>query len=422
MKAVVIAAGKGTRLHPLTLTRPKPLLPVGGRPLLEWTLRGLADAGVREIVLVTNYMEEKIRERFGDGSGLGLGLSYVRQEKLGGTANAFGAAEGSVGEGEFVGMYGDVFLPPGALKKVVGAHRAGELTMTAAPVGNPSQYGVLELEGSWVRSVVEKPLPGTEPSNLANAGVYVFPSGTFGFIRETGLSSRGEYEITDTVKAMMGAGTPVRAVRLGGGEWLDIGLPWNLLEANRRALSGLEPYIGGVVEPGACLHGPVRVEEGARVRSGAYIEGPVVIGGGSDVGPNCHVRPSTSIGRNVRIGNACEVKNSIVMDGTHIPHLSYVGDSIIGENCNLGAGTITANLRFDEKNIKATVKGERLDTGMRKLGAIIGDNAQTGINVSLMPGVKVGPNAWIAPGLTVYEDVAGDILLISRQEHEERPK
>jgi len=105
------------------------------------------------------------------------------------------------------------------------------------------------------------------------------------------------------------------------------------------------------------------------------------------------------------------VKNSIIMDGTHIPHLSYVGDSVIGERCNLGAGTITANIRFDKKNVKVEVKGERIDSGRRKLGVIIGDDVQTGINVNLLPGVKVGAGAWIAPGLTVHDDIESGVFL-----------
>jgi bifunctional UDP-N-acetylglucosamine pyrophosphorylase/glucosamine-1-phosphate N-acetyltransferase len=105
------------------------------------------------------------------------------------------------------------------------------------------------------------------------------------------------------------------------------------------------------------------------------------------------------------------VKNSIVMDSTHAAHLSYVGDSVLGEGCNLGAGTVTANIRFDKMNVRMSVKGRRIDSGRRKLGTIMGDNAQTGINVSLVPGVKVGSGAWIAPGLTVYEDVpSGEFL------------
>ncbi|MFQ6052612.1 MAG: bifunctional sugar-1-phosphate nucleotidylyltransferase/acetyltransferase [Candidatus Bathyarchaeia archaeon] len=418
MKAVVLAAGRGVRLKPFTSTRPKAMLPVGGVPLLDWMLRGLRGAGADDVLIVTHYMEERIRERFGAGSALNLRISYARQGEIRGTADAFRLAKAFVGGGDFMGVYGDLYVSPGAVEAVMEGHGEGEATMAVVPVENPSLYGVVELEGERVVGIVEKPDPGTEPSHLANAGIYVFTARVFDWIRETTPSKRGEYEVTDALKAMIEAGEEVRAVKLSPEEWLDVGLPWSLLEANERALASLEPSVEGEVEPGVRIRGPVRICRGARIRSGAYIEGPVIVGEGSDIGPNCYLRPSTSVGANVRVGNACEVKNSIVMDGTHIAHLSYVGDSVVGEECNLGAGTITANIRFDKRSIEVDIEGRRVDSGRRKLGALIGDGVQTGINVSIMPGVKIGPGSWIAPGLTVYEDVpAGTFLSAPRAGH-----
>lgn len=417
MKAVVLAAGRGVRLKPFTLTRPKHMLPIGGAPLLEWMLRRLRDAGANEVLIVTHYMEEAIREGFGDDSELGLRISYARQEQMRGTADAFGVAERFVGGEDFIGVYGDLYLSPGALEAIVDAHEKGETTLAAVSVEKSYLYGVLDLEGDMVRGIVEKPAAGTEMSRLANAGIYFFTPEIFHWIGKTGPSKRHEYEVTDSLRMMIEAGTPVRAETISQEDWLDVGLPWNLLEANERAMALMEPSVEGKVEDDVHIRGAVQICRGARVRSGAYIEGPVIIGEGSDIGPNCHIRPATSIGSGVRIGNACEVKNTIVMDGTHIAHLSYIGDSIIGENCNLGAGTITANIRFDKQPIRANIKGERIDSGRRKLGALIGDEVQTGINVSLMPGVKIGPGAWIAPGLTVYDDVsAGTFLSASKTE------
>jgi bifunctional UDP-N-acetylglucosamine pyrophosphorylase/glucosamine-1-phosphate N-acetyltransferase len=411
MKAVVLAAGKGERLRPLTENRPKHLLPIGGKPLLEWILEGLVGAGVDETLLVTHYLEEQIKDHLGDGERLGMSLSYIRQEEMRGTADAFRVAEDFAGGEEFMGVYGDLFLPAEGFKALAQAHRRGQTTMCVVPVDDPSRMGVVALEGDSVTEIVEKPAPREEPSDLANAGLYFFTPEIFRLIDETGLSSRGEYEITDSLRALIEAGSTIKAVRLQRDSWLDVGMPWSLLEANERALSSLEPSIEGDVEDGVHIHGPVRIAEGARVRSGVYIEGPVIIGPGSDIGPNCYLRPSTSIGAHVRVGSACEVKNSIIMDGTHVPHLSYVGDSVIGERCNLGAGTITANIRFDKENVKVEIKGKKIDTGRRKLGVIMGDDVQTGINVSLMPGVKVGSGAWIAPGLTVNEDVKSGAFL-----------
>jgi len=182
------------------------------------------------------------------------------------------------------------------------------------------------------------------------------------------------------------------------GIWLDIGRPWDMLDANMEYLKTISKAILGKVEDGVHIHGPVIVGEGARVRSGAYIEGPVIIGPDCDIGPNCYIRPYTSLGRGVRIGNAVEVKASIIMDRTHVGHLSYVGDSIIGSDCNFGAGTKVANLRHDGANIKVKMKGILLDSGRRKLGTIVGDNVHTGINSMLNVGSMIEPDTNIHPG------------------------
>jgi bifunctional UDP-N-acetylglucosamine pyrophosphorylase/glucosamine-1-phosphate N-acetyltransferase len=164
----------------------------------------------------------------------------------------------------------------------------------------------------------------------------------------------------------------------------------------------------------------VTVAESARIRSGAYIEGPALIDEGSDIGPNCYIRPFTSIGKNARIGNACEIKNSILMDGTHVGHLSYVGDSIIGEKCNLGAGTITANYRLDGRTVKMMVKDKTVDTERTKLGIVLGDNVKSGINALFMPGVKVGVNSWVGPNVVVERDLASNTVVLLKQTVEKR--
>jgi len=411
MKAVILAAGKGERLRPLTDTKPKHILPVGGVPLLEWPLRGLAEVGISEALIVTHYMEDQIKAQLGDGSRLGISIRYARQDEMKGTADAFAVGEAFVGDDEFIGFYGDGFIAVESFKAVLDAHETGETTLGVIPVDDPSRLAAVELDGDRVTRLVEKPPKGEAPSNLANTGIYVFTPEIFDRIRDTGLSSRGEYEVTDSIVSLIESGANVKAAILPSKGWMDVGQPWDLLEANARALSDLSSSINGDVEDDVSILGPVHVEKGARIRSGAYIEGPAYIGPGSDIGPNCYIRPYTSIGSGVRIGNACEVKNSIIMDGSHIAHLSYVGDSVIGERCNFGAGTITANIRFDKKNVKMNIKGFSVDSGCRKLGAVVGSDAQTGINVSLLPGIKIGSGAWVAPGLVVDEDVPSGYFL-----------
>jgi len=224
----------------------------------------------------------------------------------------------------------------------------------------------------------------------------------------------------DQMTSLTSKGIEFVVARLEQKDWADMGCPWDVLEANRLCLTALEPSILGEIDSGARLVGPVFVGREARVLSGAYVEGPTYIGENCEIGPNCLIRPYTSLGKDVKIGNACEVKNSIVMDSTKIPHNSYIGDSIIGENCNFGAGTIVANLRLDDESVRMIVKGRLVDSETKKLGVIVGDHVRTGVNVSLMPGIKIGSYSWIGPSVVVYRDLPSGVIVTQKQELEQR--
>jgi UDP-N-acetylglucosamine diphosphorylase/glucosamine-1-phosphate N-acetyltransferase len=241
--------------------------------------------------------------------------------------------------------------------------------------------------------------PENPPTRLANAALYYLTPAIFDAIEKTEKSVRGEYELPTSLNILAGGSEGLYALVLGA--WLDVSYPWDLLDANRAILDHLEPENKGEVEERVMLKGPVSIGEGTKVRSGAYIEGPVVIGANCDIGPNCFIRPATAVGDGCHVGAGVEIKNSIIINGSKVPHLSYVGDSVIGENCNLGAGTKIANLRLDKQNIR--VRG--LDTGRRKLGAILGDNVQTGINVSINVGTMIGNDVFIGPGRVVSGDI-----------------
>jgi UDP-N-acetylglucosamine diphosphorylase/glucosamine-1-phosphate N-acetyltransferase len=424
MKAVVLAAGEGVRLQPITATRPKHLIKVGGKPILEHCFDALKASGVTEVVIVTHYMGNAIRQYFGGGEKMGLKIEYVGQEAMLGTGSAVSAVESYV-NGDFVLVYGDLLFAPEAMKAVLQSFEAEKpaAVMAVVPVEKPESYGIVELDDEKeVKRIIEKPASGNAPSNLANAGLYVFSNVIFDKIKQTKASVRGEWELTDALSLLIEDKKAVLASKISKDDWMDVGRPWDLLEANSWALKRMEHKVYGTVENGAHLIGPVTVAETARVRSGAYIEGPTFIADGSDIGPNCYIRPCTSIGKNARVGNACEVKNSIIMDGTHVGHLSYVGDSILCERCNLAAGTITANLRLDDGPVKMLVKGEVVDTGRRKLGAILGDNVKTGINALLMPGVKVGPSSWIGANFTVQRDLPANTVALLKQDEETRER
>ena len=409
MKAVILAAGEGTRLNPITINRPKSLIKINGKTILEYTLTTLKQSGISEIIIVTNYREKDIQQYFGNGKKYNLKISYKKQKKMDGTATAVGVTESLI-ENNFILIYGDLLFSPKVIKKIIAAFKTKKIdgVMAVTPIENPEGYGIVEIDKeNKVKKIIEKPKINTS-SKLVNAGLYIFSKKIFQKIKQIDASIRGEYELADAISLFIKEEKQILAVRIDKDDWMDIGRPWDLLKANAWILKKFNHRIDGTVEDGAHLIGPVTVAKTARIRSGAYIEGPVFIDKGSDIGPNCYIRPYTSIGKNVRIGNACEIKNTIIMDKTHVGHLSYVGDSIICERCNLGAGTIIANYRFDSKSIKMKIKNEIIDSKRRKLGAIIGDDVKTGIHTIILPGIKVGNNCWISVKYVVHRDLPDD--------------
>ncbi|MFQ5907273.1 MAG: bifunctional sugar-1-phosphate nucleotidylyltransferase/acetyltransferase [Thermoplasmata archaeon] len=401
MKAFLLAAGEGTRMRPLTANRPKPLLPVAGKPFMRHLLDRLQAAGISSSVVLLGWRGRLLKDHFAQGGG-GMELAYVEQEPLEGTAAAIALAEGHVGS-RFLSLNGDVIFDARDLAEMLEEHGEGKRPVVAvAQSERPERFGSVTLENDRLVSLEEKPARAASP--WVNAGIYLFNDDVFGLIRKTPRSPRGEYEITDTLTLLLEQGE-VLAHRLRR-PWLDVGYPWDLLRANEVLLEGLEPEVAGDVEKGAVLEGSVRVEEGARVRSGAVVEGPVLLDRESHVGPNCYIRPATYLGPGARVGNACEVKNAILMAGALVPHHSYVGDSILGEGCNLGSGTKVANLRLDGRSIWVTMKGRRVDTGLRKLGVIMGDEVKTGVNVSIDVGTIIGEETAIGPGAAVRGNIA----------------
>ncbi|WP_048095770.1 bifunctional sugar-1-phosphate nucleotidylyltransferase/acetyltransferase [Geoglobus ahangari] len=391
MQAVILAAGEGTRMRPLTYTKPKVMLPVANKPILEHVIENLAKAGVDEVVLVVGYKEETVRGYFGSEFN-GVKVRYVRQGKQLGTAHALLSAEHVLDE-RFLMLNGDAIVFSEDLRKILGEKSA----IAVREVPNPQDFGVVELKDGFVRRIIEK--PSSPPSNLINAGIYLFTKEIVEYLKRTPLSVRGEYEITDSISMAIADGMEFKAVRIEG--WIDVGYPWDLLKANEALLSALEPRIDGEVEDGAVIKGNVVIGEGTVVMAGSYIVGPAIIGRNCRIGPNCYIRPFTSIGDNCHVGNAVEVKNSIIMSNTKVPHLNYVGDSVIGENCNFGAGTKIANLRLDEGEVVVNVKGKAVRTGRKKFGAAIGDNVKTGINASINVGSMIGNDVFIGPGAVV---------------------
>ena len=407
LKAVVLAAGKGVRLWPLTENRSKHMIPVAGKPIVEHVISAIRSAGIRSIVLVTRYRSELVKKHIGNGSKLGVTVDYVDQPDISGTASAISMARDQVGSNDFLVAYGDLVVTPRAIKRVVDTYRkkGRKPTIGLIPVSRPESYGMAKVSGDLLTEIIEKPSQSQSPSNLANTGIYVLNPTIFDHLQTTLRSGRGEFEITDTISSLAKTGTSVAWARIDPSDWQDIGKPWDVLAANARLLARSKRRIAGRIEEGAKVTGQVTIEKGALIRTGTVIEGPARIGEGAVIGPLAHIRAGTCVGKRSAIGAFCEVKNSIIMDHTKIPHLSYIGDSIIGEHCNLAAGTMVANLKLSDNTVRMRIKDSLVDTGLRKLGIVTGDNVRTGINVSFMPGIRIASGAVIPACSVVSEDV-----------------
>ncbi|MCK4902740.1 MAG: NTP transferase domain-containing protein [Thermoplasmatales archaeon] len=394
MKCVILAAGEGKRVHPLTFTRPKVMIPIANKPILEWNILNAIDAGIKEFIFVVSYKSEMVRSYFGTGEKWNVKIEYVNQGEALGTAHAIGVVEKFVDD--FIVLCGDTIFSKQDFKNIVKSKNSIGLIK----VENAKDYGIVELERDYVVKIYEKM---EEPfTNIINGGIYHFSSKIFDYIKKTKKSPRGEFEITDSINMM------VKQIKFKGlflKEWRDVVYSWHLLDANEEILKKIDKKIDGIVEKNATIKGNVIVGKNTTIMPGAYIEGPAVIGENCKIGPNCYIRPYTSIGKGCHIGNACEVKNSIIMNNSNVPHQNYIGDSIIGENCNLGAGSKVANLRLDKKNINVVLRGKKMNTGRRKLGVILGDNVQTGINSMMNVGTMVGNDVFIGPGALVNGEI-----------------
>jgi len=393
MQAVILAAGKGSRLEPLSCLKDKPLLKLMGKTILERNLDEL-DGLIKEAILIIrpNHRGRAVISLFGQEYKK-TKIKYVVQKEPLGTGHAAKLASDLL-EDKFLLLNGDDLYSKQDIKEVLKKFPC----ILVKQVADPSSFGIIETSNSHVEKLTEK--PKKPKTNLANIGLYYLPKSIFDY--QIKKSQRGEYEITDYIRKFIQEN---KFFYKKASSWLPISYCWDVLEANKLFLQDIKKEQKGKVEKNCSLKGKISIGKGTIVKSGSYLEGPIVVGKNSVIGPNCYIRPFVFIGDNCHIGQAVELKESIISNNTNIAHLSYVGDSFIGENCNLGAGTITAVLRHDNKNIKTEIKGVLKDTGKKKFGTIMGDNVKTGISTLIYPGRKIWPNKTTKPGEIVEKDI-----------------
>ncbi len=244
-------------MWPLAVDKPKHLLPVAGKPLISHILDAIKENLIEEVLVVVGFRGDLIRSAIGDGSHFGLRVEYLEQPAWTGTASALKIAFDAVGREPFLAVYGDLWITPSAVQTVIEKSRHCPRVMGIVHMANASEYGLIELEGDRLVRIVEKPSRKAKPEGWVNAGVYVLDSQIFAAIERTHVSKRAEYELTTSLQHVLDDGNEIKGAKIAGDDWLDLGRPWDLLEANERALAHLSGGVKGSVEQGTVLKGTV---------------------------------------------------------------------------------------------------------------------------------------------------------------------
>lgn len=229
-QATILAAGRGTRMQNLTEDLPKPMLPVRGKPILQIIVEGLRDNGIHRVLLVVGYRQEVIRDHFGDGSHLGVQISYAVQEVQNGTGKVVELGRDFTGLDPFILSYGDILVPASSYRSLTRLE-GDDARMTVKVDQDVRKGGAVFIENGLVTNLIEKPGPGQPTSPYYNAGIYTFTREIYRYTAKLELSPRGEYELTDAIRDMARDGKRIRAVELAG-DWADVRDPEVLAKLN----------------------------------------------------------------------------------------------------------------------------------------------------------------------------------------------
>jgi len=329
MKGVILHGGRGTRLRPLTHTGPKQLIPIANKPMSQYALEDLREAGIKDIAFVLgDVAPEKVVEYYGDGAKFGVKISYIHQGEPKGIAHAVRLTREFVGDEPFIVYLGDNLLKDGIVDLVKQFESSkSDSQIVLCKVSNPSAFGVAEVRDGKIVRLVEK--PKVPPSELALVGVYMFRRSIFETIEGLKPSWRGELEITEAIQRLIDTGLTVRS-HIVSGWWKDTGKPEDILEANQLVLSDLNPFNKGRVEGEVTTTGRIAIADGTVVKTGCTLRGPLIIGRNCEIGPGTYVGPYTSIGDNVVVKGG-ELENSIIFSDTVINCGKRIVDSLIGK-------------------------------------------------------------------------------------------
>jgi len=333
VKGIILHGGHGTRLRPLTHTGPKQLLPIANKPMSQYCLESLVDAGISEIAIIIGGIgSNKVQEYYGDGEKFGAKITYIPQDMPRGIAHAIKLCREFIGNERFV-----VFLGDNILKKSISEYvqrfknSDASASILLCEVDNPTQFGIADVRDGVIMKIMEK--PKNPPTNLAVTGIYLLTPTVFDIIDRLKPSWRNEYEITDALQMLLQEKHKI-VYDMVTDYWKDTGTPNDIIHANQVILDGMNPYFEGVKDDDVSISGNVMVGAGTVIKKGSKIIGPVIIGNNCQIGPNAVIGSNTSIGDNTKLLN-CHVENSIIMSGCNIDGDFTIKDSIIAFNSEI---------------------------------------------------------------------------------------
>lgn len=400
-QVVLLCAGKSSRFHPFSSQRHKSMIRLAGKPILYYTIESLKQCGLTDIIIVLGPPEtgtKEINTYFSSGKSFGVSIRYVYEKEQLGMGQALLAAHSLINRPFFVlnpyHSNAAQFISPmlASFQPTLGGVLLIKKTTT------PEHYGIALVQDTYIKKIIEKPEPGSISSNKKVVGIYLLQPSYFTTLEQTPLCDcqfETALNLYLTKHPLLFHETTAISFSLK--------YPWDLFPLKQNLLDHQVPSISpqASVHKTALIEGKVVIEPHATIGEHAIIKGPAYIGPYASVGSHSLIRDYVALEEKSSIGCFSEIKNTLLGRESSI-HSGFIGDSLIGENCHLGADFLTANKRLDRQPITTIVKGNKVNTQRKALGTIMGDHCQIGIRVSTMPGVIISPQAIVPPSTTIY--------------------
>lgn len=415
MQAVILAAGESSRFWPLN-QKHKSLIKIMGRPLICYTLEGLSRAGIKDIIIIQSGKKEVEQElakhKFKD-----LRIKYIIQEKPTGSGSALWLVK-DILKTKFLVLNAERI----DIEEIIEHYPESPFVLFGQKTKTPEIFGIARMEGNKILEIVEKPEKGKEPSNIKIVGVYLLSPDFFEAYEQV---EKGMYDLEAALSLLIKKDqTKIVILDKSEKDTPVLKYPWHLFAMERYLLNrDLKAEISATAEiaKNAVIEGKVFLGEKVKVFENAVIKGPCYIGDNCVIGNNAIIRDYVDLEEGSLVGANAEVTRSILQPKVHT-HSGYIGDSILAQDCRLAAGTITANIRINREEVRTIVKKEKINTGLDKLGVVMGQGSKTGINVSLMPGVLIGASSDIGAGSLIMENIKDNMVVFSENNLVKRTK